>query len=163
MAAMDDLIAFLRARLDEDEQAAAWAVRDASVRERGLGEDWEAVRTGLEMRELVIQTKPKASRPHRVIGGLDPLLDETVAAHVVRHNPDRVLHEVEAKRQLLHAHMRDHECISLLDQGEHSVVDDRPWEYWEAKDTAKHGPCLVVRLIALPYSDHPDYREEWKP
>jgi hypothetical protein len=24
-------------------------------------------------------------------------------------------------------------------------------------------PCPTLRLLALPYADHPDYREEWKP
>jgi hypothetical protein len=24
-------------------------------------------------------------------------------------------------------------------------------------------PCETVRVLALPYSDHPDYHEEWRP
>jgi hypothetical protein len=24
-------------------------------------------------------------------------------------------------------------------------------------------PCPTLRLMALPYADHPDYREEWRP
>lgn len=24
-------------------------------------------------------------------------------------------------------------------------------------------PCTTLRLLAAPYSDHPNYREEWKP
>lgn len=24
-------------------------------------------------------------------------------------------------------------------------------------------PCPTLRLIALPYADHPDYREDWRP
>lgn len=141
---MDDLIAFLRARLDEDEQAARWAIRESSFRERGLGEEWEAVRTGPEMRELVIQTKPKALRPHRVVGGLDPLLDESVAAHIVRHDPARLLREVEAKRFI----------ISELWDDEEGFCTERT-----ASDTA----WAVLRCLALPYAAHPDYRPEWKP
>lgn len=26
-----------------------------------------------------------------------------------------------------------------------------------------HGPSLVTRLLALPYADHADYQESWKP
>lgn len=45
----------------------------------------------------------------------------------------RVLAECDAKRKIL------------------AGVDGRP-------------PSLsVVRLLALPYADHPDYRQEWKP
>lgn len=25
------------------------------------------------------------------------------------------------------------------------------------------GPCPTLRLLALPYAGHPDYRDEWKP
>lgn len=24
-------------------------------------------------------------------------------------------------------------------------------------------PCATLRLLAMPYADHPDYREEWRP
>lgn len=149
-----DLIEFLKARLDEDEQGAHAAIRGGNPAVGELGQ-WSAYLEGGDDGWAV--EDDAAGIAPGVVG------DERVAAHVARHDPARVLREVETKRQLLHAHARDHECISLLDQGEHSVVDDRPWEYWEAKDTAEHGPCLVVRLIALPYSDHPDYREERKP
>lgn len=26
-----------------------------------------------------------------------------------------------------------------------------------------HYPCLTVRLLALPYASHPEYRKEWRP
>jgi hypothetical protein len=26
-----------------------------------------------------------------------------------------------------------------------------------------HYPCLTLRLLALPYADHADYRQEWRP
>jgi hypothetical protein len=32
-------------------------------------------------------------------------------------------------------------------------VDDSPVEW----------PCDTVLALALPYADHPDYREEWRP
>jgi hypothetical protein len=24
-------------------------------------------------------------------------------------------------------------------------------------------PCDTLKLLALPYADHPDYRDEWRP
>jgi hypothetical protein len=60
-------------------------------------------------------------------------------------NPVRVLAEVEAKRQIVEA------CVESL-----RLVD----EYLET--TA--GPASsILGMLALPYVDHPDYRQEWKP
>jgi hypothetical protein len=67
--------------------------------------------------------------------------------HITRWDPTRVLGEVEAKRQ---------------------VVD----EYEETRDEAPPGDRYdgqlealerVVRILALPYAGHKDYREEWRP
>lgn len=69
---------------------------------------------------------------------------------------DRLMREVEAKRLLLDLHrpVADSswpepghclECCSL-----------------ESQDYRTY-PCPTVRLLALPYSDRPGYREEWRP
>lgn len=67
-----------------------------------------------------------------------------IVDHYLRHDPARVLREVTAKRRIVEA-----EQDRVLDEGplpEHmrgSVETD------------------VLALLALPYADHPDYREEW--
>jgi len=61
--------------------------------------------------------------------------------HIARHDPTRVLAECQAKRRIIEA-VKEHE------EGE-----------WE--DDPIHG--AVLRPLALPYADHPDYRQEWKP
>lgn len=62
--------------------------------------------------------------------------------------PARVLAECEAKRQLV--------------EGLRGLVD-----YDRDKFIVGPGVEAVAsetcRLLALPYADHPDYREEWKP
>ena len=55
--------------------------------------------------------------------------------------PARVLAECEAKRRI----------VELVGGG--SSIH-RPGDCQD---------CDVMRLLALPYADHPDYREEWKP
>lgn len=67
-------------------------------------------------------------------------LNWLVAEHIAHHNPARVLAEVEAKRQMLDQHV-----------GYYGTGDDSSW------------PVRVLTLLALPYTSHPDYREEWKP
>lgn len=55
----------------------------------------------------------------------------------------RVLAECEAKRLIVYFHPMDenHECLGC------DCVD----------------PCPTLRAIALPYADHTDYDEEWRP
>lgn len=81
---MTVLVRFLRARLDEDEQAAHAAFSGQADPENG----WGAERSEWYRHTTIT--------PH--VG----MIHEAVQAdHVVRWNPARVLREVEAKRQLI--------------------------------------------------------------
>lgn len=65
--------------------------------------------------------------------------------------PDRVLREVSAKRRIVELHGSDpHECVT--------------WdEVLGGTCTGYELDCPTLRLLALPYAEHPDYREEWRP
>lgn len=65
-------------------------------------------------------------------------------AHIARHDPARVLAECEAKRRIVEWH------------------DCEPEHVWGCGACTHDRPC-VLALLALPYADHPDYREEWRP
>lgn len=65
----------------------------------------------------------------------------------------RALRDVEAKRRILELHSYPHEC-----PGHGNVVSDP-----EFQDGTYGGPCDTLRLLALRYADHEDYREEWAP
>ncbi|WP_406200107.1 DUF6221 family protein [Streptomyces sp. NBC_01017] len=80
-----------------------------------------------------------------------------VAEHIVRHDPARVLREIDAKRQILALHIPFR-------------VDGDPWPgcstcSWrnDMEDLQVQYPCATLRLLALPYADRPGYREEWRP
>lgn len=64
----------------------------------------------------------------------------SAAAHVARWHPARVLAECDAKRHIIELQRSD--------------LRDDPQD-WEADE--------VLRLLGLPYADHPDYRAEWRP
>jgi Family of unknown function (DUF6221) len=65
-------------------------------------------------------------------------------AHINRWRPARVLAECDAKRRIV---------------AEHADIDP-----CDAHDAAfKSIPCDTLRLLALPYADHPGYRSEWAP
>lgn len=115
---MDDLIEFLRARLDEDERIA----RRAGDSFRQIGETGVIVATDGDRAEECASANWAG-----------------IAEQIVRHDPARVLREVEAKRR---------------------IVDRYAWlrENGDTGDVA-----WVLPLLALPYADHPDYQQEWTP
>ena len=126
---MTDLVEFLRARLDEDEAAAR---RCAEV----YPEPWEVSDRGY-------MANVRSGAPEfRLVTSLGELgtpgwvSDHLV--HIARHDPARVLREVEAKREL---------------------VDYEP-EDWDSPDVhAWHHMALCA--FAAAYADHPDYQQEW--
>jgi hypothetical protein len=70
--------------------------------------------------------------------------------------PERVLAECEAKRRLVRTH--ETHCVGYhdwplvgvhLERADRAGVDVGLWH--------------ALRLVALPYADHPDYDEAWRP
>lgn len=68
--------------------------------------------------------------------------------HVLRFDPTRVLADIEAKRRIVEELAIPYiaERRRLMN-GQPSWGDEHP---------------ELLRWLALPYADHPDYREEWK-
>ncbi|MFJ6143107.1 DUF6221 family protein [Streptomyces anulatus] len=134
---MDDLVQFLRDRLDEDERIAQ-LVLGTNVMAR--------VRRG--------QPAPRwAPSPEGDAGIWDtdgtPRVKHVWARerdHIVRHDPARVLREVDAKRQIIAEH--DVYARKLADRMDCQSLDF---------------PCKTLRLLALSYADHPDYQDTWRP
>jgi len=88
---VDELIAFWKARLDEDEASAKAAAVD--VKRFAGRANWSA-----ELAPIVID----AEDPDWAIVDLSPFVDdECLARHIARHDPARVLREVAAKREIL--------------------------------------------------------------
>jgi len=132
---MDDLVAFLKARLDEDEAVAQETVAD-------FGDHWtvdgERVRGSVEYVDVL----DGPGMPY---------------AHIARHDPARVLREVEAKRRLLALH------APTGPGGDDCVVCDYGADSCGCMGTNGGWPCATLELLALPYSGHPDYRPAWSP
>jgi hypothetical protein len=105
-----DLLAFLRARLDEDEQIARC--------------------------------------PFDKHGGYAEYNDPGHPGHHLR-----VLAEVDAKRRILDEVVPDVAGLELQIDGEWGV----------GPSTTDGTDTLLLKILALPYADHPDYQPEWKP
>lgn len=82
---------------------------------------------------------------------------ERHAHHITRHDPERVLAECEAKRAIVGLWQRlDAEIRSKAVPG---AIDNEV----DGLRMARFGVLLAMKTLALPYADHPDYREEWRP
>jgi len=151
-----DIAAFLRARLDEQEIAGPGEVAWASFLRHGM----------LAYTSVVSRNGDMWVANGQVV--------EPVGTTVI-FDQAFVLADVAAKRQILHEHLDDGmwkhaEDGSLVRAGPlgdrcSSCLDDGPLAAEAGNEFAEMRPypCRTLRLLALPYAGHPDYREEWKP
>lgn len=106
----------------------------------------------------VIEVEPQ--RHHRELndGGW---LSERVE-HIARHDPARVLSDVESKRRIVAMHA-DRDC----DDQRFGPIE---WELAEGQTPVADGMviasqrvlgCETLAHLAAVYRDHPDFREEW--
>lgn len=123
---MTAIVAFLRARLDEDEQAA-----------RAAGN-----------RQWLVGDNTISLWPEREDDGFMSWPTRADARHAAKWEPARVLREIGAKREALDHYERIRQ---------HTVRSDEAYVLAEGA-VRKH-----IQIMALPYADHPDYRQEWRP
>lgn len=126
---MNDLVQFIRDRLDEDERVA----REAGTRSL----QWRLARP-LDDAEL----------------GDASWLRPPEQEHAERHDPARVLADVEAKRRILA------ECAYWYDKVNASAKEKHPMPDLAGRFEVA---MPILCLLALPYASHPDYRQEWRP
>lgn len=135
-----NLAEFLAARLDEDE-----ATAKAATPAPWVVDDYDSKTIYVDAHEQYVvpiwDMRPEDQRPED-------------AAHIARHDPARVLRDVEAKRKILAIHQPH-----LSDYGEPPTCS----ACWPEPKIGTHPlyPCSTVRALAAVWSDHPDYRQEW--
>jgi hypothetical protein len=91
--------------------------------------------------------------------GLAEALPQRAAAeHVAHFDPARVLAECAAKRRIVLACREARPDLHFLGSRARGMADF---------PLSAHGPhelaALTLALLALPYADHHDYLEEWRP
>ncbi|WP_141582426.1 DUF6221 family protein [Actinomadura sp. WMMA1423] len=128
-----DLVEFLRARLDRDEQIA-----------RACSESpWKASPSGTVSTDTV---GTGTDGPAYVATAEN----DAYAEHIARHDPPRALAEVAAKRRIVDDYEKQ---AWILGQG-HRTPE---------LDAAQSVRETVLRLLVLTYAHHPAYQEEWRP
>ena len=135
------LTEFLEQEISKDEEVARTAAGwDRSGRERVPGV-W--IRSGVNSVESVRGL---------VVYGDGPAPNDAEAEHVARFDPARVLAECQVKRAIVEDAQRsqaslESQRLPATDAVNGHVIAQR----------------RVVRWLALPYADHPDYQQEWRP
>lgn len=151
---MTTLTEFLQARLDEDEllaQAAAAFI---------TGSHWRSHKDVVETAEDV--DADYLARSVAVSGNW------TVPEHIARHDPARVLAEVEGKRRIIADLLAEPHFLNNSEWYGCRAVAEGPGE--DDVPTGRECTCgrdarldQYLRLFALPFADHPDYDPGWKP
>jgi hypothetical protein len=155
------LVEFLRQRLDEDEQIAQaanpppWRLRPAGTEHR--------------LAEHVIfgGSYPGDPEKLRQVADLEAAWERAAnAEHIARHDPARVLRQVEVLRRVVDCHKHTysdavgerprHGCEVCHVEGDFVIGGG-----WSELDP--DGWCETIRLLTLPYADHPDYNPAWQP
>jgi uncharacterized protein DUF6221 len=133
----EDLVAFLNARLDEDERIALAATPGP----------WHAQEDAVFAGS---HRPPGYSRGIAITRAsyTGSILDHSAnATHIAYHDPASVLREVATKRAIIGSYqaLAASEDTSRWHEGELFAME------------------AVVRWMAAIWSDHPNYRQEWKP
>jgi hypothetical protein len=113
-----------------------------------IAEDEAAAREAIAMRDRINFIRPPE------VPDLAFEAWEDAPVPFVAVGPERVLAECEARRRIV---------------GEHEARWITPENWWACDTCGTPGeydvmsPCPTLRLLALPYADHQDHREEWRP
>lgn len=172
-AIIDDLIAFVKARLDEDEAAA---------KAEG-GKRWEARSPGGQL-PPGLTAGPGVFLRSSEIGRLASTNTRDHAAHIARHDPARVLREVAATRVLLDRYARlqgqqARHAAAVAEYSEHIAEEERTGRWPGPGDPGTRSRALLregdllaalggeLRLLILAraaaWNYHPDYMPGWAP
>jgi Family of unknown function (DUF6221) len=144
---VNDLVKFLRARLDEDEAKA----------EKAGGNWWFDQPAGLPDTYSLDFGRFRAPS----VGFTDnDVIRPAEAEHIARYDPSHVLHEIACKRFILADHTSMHTVVDgfCVEEGGRCTHAGEAMCSWHDRED-----CPTVRALALMYAGHPEYQDEWKP
>ena len=128
---MDELVRWLGEQLDKDERIAQGA-DPGPWKNNSLGRHDQSV----------IKLGPPTSTSLIQFDGSRAAANGT---HVARHDPARVLRDIEAKREVVRLAERAHDYHETFMNGFAAALEG------------------TLRLFALAYADRPGYRRDWRP
>lgn len=143
---MSDLAEFLLERIAEDEAIARAAIGTAAFQRQTGHWSFEDVPAKYGVTPIVFAVADGGGKTQ--VANLAMAWERNErGAHIARFDPARILAECDAKRRIIELHSGPHNC-------ENVHTGQVGWNV---------NPCTTLELLALPYADHPDYQQEWKP
>jgi hypothetical protein len=150
------LVEFLTARWDEAEATA----READFEPWEVGPTFGALDNRVYVRR---EGDPFDSIGTCVIACQVPNMPRfrANARHIAANDPAHVLADITAKRAILAEH-------AIKDNGAGKPDSRYCWTCYADRgynaDSSRYlAWCRTVRLLAVPFADHPDYDESWRP
>lgn len=146
---------FLTARLDEDEHLARHVTFNSKGRDR-----WQVgtVTYREDYAFASIHTPDGLEIAGAGLDGTGGVHGEVFAAHIARWDPARVLAEIAAKRAILAAIEAADATWATAQQRADGPVS---FDLGRARSLEKELAEKVLRQLAAPYSDHPDFQQAW--
>ena len=156
---MSELVKFLEARFADDERDARAA---AAANPGAAATHWVAEQVD-HRSSTGLRGTAWAVVPERVKGvaiaispsGVRPLL----VTHIARHDPARVLAEIEAKQRILRAHPLSR--AEMKEPGK-PAYGCATCHYHSEYGVLGSGECDTLRMLALPYAGHEGFKAEWR-
>jgi hypothetical protein len=146
--AVDEMVTFIRARLDEIEQDAKAAIGTAVFRQQ-TGQ-WIHMNVPDEYgpRLIVFAIAEGPDRPRTQVADLTAAWEGPErAVHITRHDPQRVLADVAMRRKMV-ANLR--------------TAIDHAWQFGEeAREVVAQLAVMMLQRLAALDVDHPDYDPGW--
>jgi hypothetical protein len=137
-----DVAAFITSRLDEDEAVAKAAIESNPGSKGEWSADGDHANGGYV----------KGADDETIIyAGGEPRLQE--AEHVARHDPARVLREIEAHRLTVKLHDRVHDCPVTVPVGDPGRFREG---MYVSTEHIEDGDCTTLCALAAIWGDHPD-------
>ncbi|MER7213185.1 DUF6221 family protein [Streptosporangium sp. NPDC000239] len=173
----NDLIAFLGARLDEDQ---AWAEACQGHRWQWVRSEDDQVVTANPAQEecldedsygISLRSVENPDQEPSPIGHAEGV-ESSVAGHIVRHDPARVLRDVSADRKLLaryaEAVKEQEEALAAFrvardEWGSSSEEYADAYKDWSDALLREGAFLTVIKDRVARFSDHPGYLQEWAP
>lgn len=159
---MEDLAQFLRDRLDDDERVAR----------RGYYSEthWELFTTEAHLRAWHAWREifPREQWDVKANDTISEAARDGIRDRITAHEDDRAaraLLEVDAKRKLLvlHRPVTRTDLTSSTGEPAGPMVVCHECDANTTDDDWPDRPCWTLRYLALPYANHPGYRQEWRP
>lgn len=152
---MADIVAFLAARLDEDEAA-------AKACGLGIRDTWHTIEwydgqfegQGNGRRTVSVDVHGIAGTPITSRGALL----RSDGEHIARHDPARVRRQVASARRVMARHM-----TPSAPGDPYRVCHGCGHEYGDIDPRYDVDECPELRDLAAIYDDHPDYDPAWRP